>query len=232
VLHGNNETGILQDLPGLAAAARGVPLHADVVQALGRVPLDLAASGVAYATFSGHKFGAPRGIGGVLVAPGAPALKAQAPGGGQERGLRGGTENVAGLAAAALALELASKSDPAPLRSLARRLTERLQAGIPGALSNSDPERGLPGFVNLCLPGLVGETVAAELSVRGFSVSAGSACGSGSMLPSRVVLAMGRPKDLALGALRITMGRGTSAADVDALAAALVEVAAKQRALA
>jgi cysteine desulfurase len=154
------------------------------------------------------------------------------PGGGQERGLRGGTENVAGLAAAAVALELARREDGARLRALSRTLADRLRAGLPDAVLNSDPGRGLPGFVHLCLPGLVGESVAAELSLRGFSVSAGSACGSGRMQPSRAILAMGRSRELALGSLRITMGRGTMPADTDDLAEAVLQVVAKQRALA
>jgi cysteine desulfurase len=228
VLLGNNETGEL-------AAIRpcGVPLHVDVVQALGRVPLDLAALGPAYAVFSAHKFGGPRGVGGVIVL-GAPPLAPQIEGGGQERGVRSGTENVAGLAGAAAALEAACHDREAEgrrLRGLAIALTEDLRARIPGMLVNSDAERGLPGFVSVSFPGLTGETLAAEMSVRGFAVSAGSACGSGRLEPSRVILARGRSRSEALGTLRISMGRGNTAESVRELAAVLANVVAKQRAL-
>ncbi len=233
LVHANNETGVIQDLAALAAvcASRKVPLHADCVQILGHLPADY--SGATYATFSAHKFGGPRGVGGVFTR--APGLAAQISGGGQERGRRSGTEPVAGLAAAALALELSLTAEPSEtprLRELARTLTQQLLREIPGLLVNSDTERGLPGLVSVCLPGLTGETVAVEMSLRGFALSAGAACGSGRMEPSRVVLAMGRTREQALGTLRISMGRGTTPASVQELAATLREVVEKQRALA
>lgn len=223
----NNETGIVQDLPALAAACRerGVPLHVDEVQATGHVP---AAEGATYTTFSAHKFGGPRGVGGVIARGPAPA--AQLEGGGQERGARAGTENVAGLAGAVVALRMSLAVDAGPLRRMARRLQDALGA-IPGARLNSDPERGLPGFVSVSFGDLVGEELVAELDLRGFAVSAGSACGSGRMQPSRTVLAMGRSRAEGLGTLRVSMGRGTTERAVDDLAAALREVVQKQRAL-
>ncbi len=224
VLHGNNETGVVHEIRD-----PGVPLHVDAVQTVGHLPIGRLP--FTYLTFSAHKFGGPRGVGGVVVRGGA--LPPQIVGGGQERGARGGTENVAGLAAAAVALEASLRMmdvETQRLRALARKLQAELLAKIPGLVANSDPETGLPGLVSVSIPDLAGETVVQEMDLRGFAISAGSACGSGRMEPSRVLLAMGRPKNLALGMLRISMGRLTR--DVDALAAALAEVVKKQRELA
>jgi cysteine desulfurase len=233
-VHGNNETGTLQDARALAAvcAARGATVHADVVQALGRIPLDLAELGADYAVFTAHKFGGLRGTGGVIARE--PVLAAQILGGGQEGGLRAGTENVAGLGAAVAGLEAAiadREAEAARRRALARDLLDILRRW-PGLLVNSDPERGLPGLVSVCFPGLVGESLVAELGLRGFAASAGSACGSGRREPSRVVLAMGRPKEAALGAVRISLGRGNGPESIRDLGLTLLEVAEKQKALA
>ncbi|HYE97579.1 MAG TPA: cysteine desulfurase family protein [Planctomycetota bacterium] len=227
VVRANNETGIVQDLPALADVCRekGVPLHADEVQALGHLP---PVEGATYATFSAHKFGGPRGVGGVIAR--GSVLPPQVEGGGQEAGARGGTQNVAGLAGAVVALRLSLAVDAPRLRRLARRLQDAA-AALPGARLNSDPERGLPGFVSVSFGDLVGEELVAELDLRGFAVSAGSACGSGRMQPSRVVLAMGRSTAEGLGTLRISMGRGTTEEAVDDLAAALREAVQKLRAL-
>ena len=224
VLHGNNETGLVHELKEV-----GVPLHVDAVQSVGHLPLDQLP--FTYLTFSAHKFGGPRGVGGVVVRNGA--LAPQIIGGGQERGARGGTENVAGLAATALALEASLRMmevETQRLRGLARKLQAELLAKIPGLVANSDPESGLPGLVSVSIPDLAGETVVQEMDLRGFAISAGAACGSGKMEPSRVLLARGLPRNLALGMLRISMGRLTK--DVDALGAALAEVVKKQRELA
>jgi cysteine desulfurase len=223
VLHGNNETGIVHALKDPA-----VPLHVDAVQTVGHVPLGRLP--FTYLTFSAHKFGGPRGVGGIVVRDGA--LLPQIVGGGQEKGARGGTENVAGIAAAAVALEAGLRTmdvEVPRLRALAKQLQTKLLAEIPGLVANSNPDSGLPGLVNVSLPDLSGETVVQELDLRGFAISAGAACGSGKMLPSRIVLAMGRSKALALGTLRISMGRLTT--DVVPLAKALVEVVKKQREL-
>jgi cysteine desulfurase len=224
VLHGNNETGVVHALKD-----PGVPLHVDATQTAGHLRLDVPFS---YLTFSAHKFGGPRGVGGIVLKD--ASLVPQIAGGGQERGARAGTENVAGVAAAAVALEASLRlldAETARLRGLARKLQADL-AGIPGLVANSDPETGLPGLVSVSLPDLSGETVVQELDLRGFATSAGAACGSGRLEPSRVVLAMGRSKALALGTLRISMGRLTTEASMTSLAAALKEVVKKLRELA
>lgn len=235
LLHANNETGVIQDLKALgdACAKKKVALHVDGVQAIGHVPVTLSELPFTTYTFSAHKFGGPRGVGGVLARAGS--LDGQILGGGQEDGLRGGTENVAGLAAAVVALDLSSRSlesEVPRLRRLARALVDDLKAAIPDAIVNSDPDAGLPGLVSVSFPKLIGEEIVLEMDLRGYEISAGSACGSGKREPSRPLQAMGRTRDQALGTVRISMGRFTTADSVAGLAAALRQVVEKQRALA
>ena len=234
IVHANNETGVIQDVKALGdvCARKGVPLHVDGVQAIGRLPVTLSELPFAYYTFSAHKFGGPRGVGGVIVRNAKPT--AQIVGGGQEKGLRGGTENVAGLAAALVALDLSTRSlqsESLRLLKLAVMLTEEISATVPDVLVNSGPD-GLPGLVSFSFPGLIGEEIVVEMNLRGFAVSAGSACGSGKMEPSRPVMAMGRTREQALGTVRISMGRHTTEDGVRRLAVALRQVVEKQKALA
>lgn len=235
LLHGNNETGVLQDLGALGrvCAEKQVPLHVDGVQVIGHLPLTLSELPFDTYTFSAHKFGGPRGVGGVL-ARSLPS-GAQIQGGGQEQGLRGGTENVAGLAAAVVALDLSSRAletEVPRLRRLARGLVDELRASIPDAVINSDADLGLPGLVSVSFPKLIGEEIVLEMDLRGYELSAGSACGSGKREPSRPLLSMGRSREEALGTVRISMGRFTTAESVAGLGAALRQVVEKQKALA
>ncbi|GAB4268494.1 MAG: cysteine desulfurase family protein [Deferrisomatales bacterium] len=227
VLHGNNETGVVHDVRALAALCRrrGVALHVDGVQAVGRLPLELGALEGVFYTFSSHKFGAPRGSGGVLT--GSPeTLEARIRGGGQEQGLRGGTENPAAFAGAVAALERSLELRPkreGPLRAWAARIVERVTGRFPQTAVNSPPD-GLPGFVSLSVPGLNGSMAVTEMAMRGFDLSAGSACHAGSSEPSRIIRAMGRDRITALGTLRITMGYGTADEEVEEMIAALLTV--------
>jgi cysteine desulfurase len=237
ILHANNETGVLHDVKAIGDCVeqqkRGTRLHVDGVQALGRLPLTLSELLFSFYTFSAHKFGGPRGAGGVVVAR-KPELSAQIRGGGQEKGLRGGTENVAGLAAALVALDLSARSletEVPRLRKLAALLTGEIRAAIPDVLVNSSPD-GLPGLVSLSFPNLIGEEIVVEMNLLGFAISAGSACGSGRMEPSRPVMAMGRTRAQALGTVRISMGRFTTDDAVRRLASSLRQVVEKQKALA
>lgn len=234
IVHANNETGVIQDVRALGevCARKGVPLHVDGVQAVGRLPLTLSELPFTFYTFSAHKFGGPRGVGGVIVRNAAPTP--QLLGGGQEKGVRGGTENVPGLAAALVALDLSTRSlqsEALRLLKLVALLTEEITATVPDVLVNSTAT-GLPGLVSFSFPKLIGEEIVVELNLRGFAVSAGSACGSGRMEPSRPVMAMGRTREQALGTVRISMGRHTTEDSVRRLATALRQVVEKQKALA
>ena len=235
VLHGNNETGILHDVAAIGrfCASKGVLFHCDGVQPLGHVPLLLDEMPVDYYTFSAHKFGGPRGVGGVFR-KGEAALSPLIAGGGQERGLKAGTENVAGFAAAHTALELSAArmaSEIPRLRSLARILIDAVQRSRPETIVNSDLEGGLPGLVSLSLPGVMGSSVVTEMDLLGFALSSGSACHSGDVRPSRVILAMGRTEPEALGTIRVSMGRDTNEEQALNLATTLAEVVDRQRAL-
>ena len=231
IVHANHETGAVHDVAaiGAACAKKGVALHVDGVQAVGRLPLRLADVPFTFYTFSAHKFGGLRGTGGAVVR--AAKFRPQLSGGGQEKGARSGTENVAGLGAALVALGVATAAQLLEVPRL-RNLAKLLVAGVPGALLNSDLDQGAPGLVSLSFPGLVGENLVAELDQRGFAASAGSACGSGKMQPSRPVMAMGRTREQALGTVRISMGRGTTEDAVRRLASTLSDVVQRQRALA
>jgi cysteine desulfurase len=234
IVHANNETGVIQDVKALGevCARKGVPLHVDGVQALGRIPVTLSELPFTYYTFTAHKFGGPRGVGGVIVR--SAKVAAQVLGGGQEKGARGGTENVAGFSAALVALDLSTRSlesEVPRLRKLGALLTSEIRSAIPDAIVNSSPE-GLPGLVSISFPNLIGEEIVVEMNLRGFEISAGSACGSGRMEPSRPVLAMGCTRAQALGTVRISMGRFTTEDSVRRLATALRQVVEKQKALA
>ena len=228
-----NETGTLNDAAGIAgaAAAAGVPLHLDAVAALGHAPVDFAAwrrdapagAGLVAMSVSGHKIGAPVGTGALVVSRTA-ALEPIVHGGGQQRGLRSGTQDVAGAVALAVAAELAEAERAAEterLWALRERLLARLAAELPEAVVLGHPESRLPGTVHLHLPGAAGESLLFLLDERGVSVSTGSACQAGVAEPSHVVMALGYSEAEARQVLRVSMGRTTTEADVDALADAL-----------
>jgi cysteine desulfurase len=218
----NNEVGTLVP-PARVAAALGVlgrarpRLHTDAVQALGRVPLDLA--GVDLASFSAHKVGGPLGAG-VLVRRRGVALAPLVHGGGQEAGLRPGTENVPAIAAGALAIELAVREREAyhaRTLGLARLLWSRLSAAIPSARLAGPPleaEDRLPNTLAVLLEWIDGRVLVARLDLEGLEASAGSACASGSIEPSHVLLAMGYPAERARAGLRLSLGRTTGSPDI------------------
>jgi len=238
----NNEVGTVQDAAALAAAAAdaGVPLHLDAVGAVGHLPVAFAAwrggtaagGGLVALSVSGHKVGAPVGTGALVVSRHA-RMAALAHGGGQQRGLRSGTQDVAGAAALAVALEEADaerEGEERRLRTLSDRLVSGILGRVPGAELLGDPRNRLAGNVHVHLPGAAGETMLFLLDLAGISVSTGSACQAGVAEPSHVVLALGRAESVARSVLRITLGRTTTDADVDALLEALP--AAYERAVA
>jgi cysteine desulfurase len=222
--HVCSETGRITDVAALTAlcARREVRTLVDGTQALGHVPVDLTAIPCDYYTFSAHKFGGPRGVGGLFC---RGPVRAQLQGGGQEYGLRAGTENVAGLVAAAAALEQAIASvaeETTRLRTLQAALETELRRRLPTCVINSGPA-GVPGLVSCSIPGQTGGELVAALAMAGFAVGTGSACHADEQQPSRALLALGHAEDLALGTLRISMGRGSTAAAVTALAAAIAD---------
>lgn len=216
----NNETGAAPDLARLVAALPGARprVHVDAVQALGRLPVRLAEWGADLATFSAHKLGGPPGVG-VLWRRRGLALEPLCFGGGQELGLRPGTENVPAIAAAALAVELAVRTQPeeAPrLLALAHELWDELAAALPGARLLGPPlasKRRLPNTLCVLVPGTDGKVLVTRLDLAGLEVSAGSACASGSVEPSHVLLALGLARDAARSAVRLSLGWNTTRED-------------------
>lgn len=222
--HANNEIGTVQDVAALAAVthAARVPLHLDAVQSAGWLPLSgLGADAVSIA---GHKLGAPKGIGALAVrgrVPVEPLLH----GGGQERGRRSGTENVAGAVGLATALELAEherEAVSARVGSATARFISLVLAGVPEAALTGDPVQRLPGTAGFTFAGTSGESVLLELERRGVISSSGSACAAGSDEPSHVLLACGVPAEVAQTSVRFTFGHETLPEDAPERLAALV----------
>ncbi|HLL67200.1 MAG TPA: cysteine desulfurase family protein [Micromonosporaceae bacterium] len=221
----NNEVGTLQHIDGLAALAaeRGVPLHTDAVQAVGQVPVDFAASGVAAMTISGHKLGGPIGVGALVLGrdvPCTPLLH----GGGQERDVRSGTLDVPGIVAFATAVEAAIKGQQeyaARVGGLRDTLVERVRAILPDAIGNGDPTDRLPANAHFSFPGCEGDALLLLLDAQGIACSTGSACSAGVAQPSHVLIAMGADDDRARSSLRFTLGHTSTLADVEDLIVAL-----------
>ncbi|WP_370625818.1 cysteine desulfurase family protein [Corynebacterium sp. TAE3-ERU16] len=229
----NNEVGTVQDLEALSAVCRrhGVPLHTDAVQAAGQLDIRPSALAVDALSLSGHKLGAPRGTGLVWLRSSVP-VEPLIHGGGQQRSRRSGSEDVAGAVALATAL-VSAESERASTAERMTRLRDgfigRVLATVPGARLTGHPTRRLPGNASFVIDGVNGETVLIELERRGIICSSGSACAAGSQDPSPVLLAMGIGEDLARTALRFSLGRATTEADLAAAAGELAAVVAALR---
>lgn len=219
----NNETGAAPDLAPIAAGLGRLPgrrprFHTDAVQALGRLPVRLGEWGVDLASFSAHKLGGPPGVGVLWRARGVASTPLQR-GGGQELDLRPGTENVPGIAAAAVAIELAVREQPdfaARTHDLARKLWAGLSASLPGLRLLGPPidsKRRLPNTLCVLVPATDGKVLVTRLDLAGLELSAGSACASGSLEPSHVLGAMGLTRDEARSGLRVSLGWNTTAED-------------------
>lgn len=231
----NNEVGTVQPIAKLAARCReaGVAFHSDAVQAFGKVPVDLAAVPVTFLTISGHKIGAPKGIGALIVRD-RHALEAIIHGGGQQFGIRPGTENVPGIVALGRAAELAAREQAATAARVSKLrddLEARFLAAVPDAVVNGKNAPRAPQTVSFSIPGADGEALLMHLDLAGIACSGGSACSTGSVDPSHVLTAMGIAKDMGSAALRFSLGRESTAEDVDALIEAMPKVVAKVRAL-
>lgn len=227
VMYANNEIGTIQPVAEIGALCRerGIPFHTDAVQAAGHLPIDVGAQNIDMLSLSGHKFHGPRGVGALYVRRGAPLLTF-IHGGAQERGFRAGTENLPAILGMAAALDDAvahMAENSAYVASLRDALIEKLSA-IPHAALNGDRGRRLPGNVNFCFEGIEGESLLLLLDDKGVAASSGSACTSGSLDPSHVLLAIGRPHEVAHGSLRLTLDRDNTMGDVEAIAKATAEV--------
>jgi cysteine desulfurase len=228
----NHELGNAYDVAALAAAARaaGARFHTDAVQAAGKLSLDVAAADLDAATLSAHKIGGPAGVGAVFVRRGTD-LAPLTSGGHQERERRAGTENVAGIVGFGVAARLARaelSATAARVAALRDRLQARLLA-LPGARLHGDARARLPGTLNLGFAGAPGQLVAAALDLEGVCVATGAACTSGSLAPSPVLLALGLPPERAGEAIRLSLGRDTTEADVDAVAVLMPEIVERVR---
>ena len=227
VMWANNEVGTTQPISAIAAVAAeyGIPMHSDAVQAVGSVPVDFAESGVTSMAVSAHKLGGPVGVGALVLDRKADVV-AQLHGGGQERGVRSGTLNVAGIAgfaAALVAVAAEQESEVARLSGLRAELVQRVIEAVPDAQYNGDPEPAgrLPGNAHFSFPGCEGDALLLLLDARGVECSTGSACSAGLAQPSHVLIAMGMDEPGARSSLRFTLGHTSSAADIDALLTAL-----------
>jgi cysteine desulfurase len=236
VMWANNEVGTVQPVRRLADVCHehGIPMHSDAVQAVGQLPVDVAASGVDALTLTGHKFGGPLGVG-ALVLGRDVACTPLLHGGGQERDVRSGTLDTPAVAGLAIAATLAVERQPelhARLSGLRDELVRRVRDVVPGAVLNGVPvpsaER-LPGNAHFSFPDCEGDSLLLLLDARGVEVSTGSACSAGVARPSHVLLAMGADEDLARSSLRFSLGHTSTAADVDALVEALPAVVDRAR---
>ncbi|MGH8130455.1 MAG: aminotransferase class V-fold PLP-dependent enzyme, partial [Steroidobacteraceae bacterium] len=227
LMHANNETGALTDIDAVAACCRdrGVVFHSDAAQSAGKVPIDVAASGVALLSFCAHKLGGPKGIGALYVRRRPrPALQALQFGGGHEGGLRSGTlaphQSIGFGAACALASGVIAE-DAARIRALRDRLWLGMQGAAP-LWRNGTAESSLPGILNVGFAGIEGESLLLELDGR-LAVSSGAACASATAEPSYVLRSLGRSDEAIQASLRLSLGRGTTATEIDRAARMLVD---------
>ena len=219
IMHANNEIGTIQPIADIGKVTReaGVMFHVDAVQTGGKLPLDVNELGVDMLSLSAHKFYGPKGVG-LMYLRKRTRITPLFHGGGQEKGRRAGTHNVAGIVGMAKALELSvgrMVDDAAREAALRDRLWKRLEAEVEAIYLNGDPERRLPGNLNVRLDGIEGESMILMLDMEGICVSSGSACTTGSLEPSHVLLALGIPAEQAHGSLRVTLGRSTTAEHID-----------------
>ena len=227
VMFANNEVGTIQPIQKIGEVCRraGVVFHTDAVQAAGHVPLDVKAQNIDMLSLSAHKFHGPKGVGALYCKKGIP-LYTFIEGGAQEKGKRAGTENVAAIAGMAAALEEACEdmqSKNERLTKLRDRLIDGLSK-IPHSRLNGDQNSRLPGNVNMCFEGIEGESLLLLLDAKGICASSGSACTSGSLEPSHVLLALGLPHEVAHGSLRLTLSDETTKEDVDYIVKCVPEV--------
>lgn len=236
IMYANNEIGTVQPVADLAAAAHGmgIPFHTDAVQAAGWLSVDVKALGVDALSLSGHKLGAPKGSG-VLFTKGRMRVEPLVHGGGQERGKRSGTENVAGAVALSTALTLSLREQPelaARVSELRERFVAQVLQTVPGAILTGHRSRRLPSIASFCFPGTSGESVLLELERLGVVCSSGSACAAGSDAPSPVLLALGMVPEIAQTAVRFSFPSTVTEAELEQAAGAVETAVGRVRNLA
>ena len=218
IMFANNEIGTVQPIAEIGALCRekGIPFHTDAVQAAGHMPIDVEKMNIDMLSISGHKFHAPKGVGALYCRKNIPLFNL-IEGGGQERGKRAGTENVAGIVAMAAALKESvdnMEEDSKKMIAMRDKLFAELSK-IPHSKINGSLEHHVPGTVNMCFEGIEGESLLLMLDAKGICASSGSACTSGSLDPSHVLLALGRPHEVAHGSLRLSLCEYNTEAEID-----------------
>ena len=219
VMAANNEIGTIEPIAEIGALARSrcILFHTDAVQAVGAIPLDVKAMNIDMLSMSGHKFHGPKGIGALYIRKGV-RLDTLIAGGAQERGKRAGTENLPGIVGIGKAIEIATRdmeANAARMTALRDKLIHGILESIPDVRLNGHPTRRLPNNVNVSVRYIEGEALLLRLDLAGIAGSSGSACTSGSLDPSHVLLAIGLPHEIAHGSLRLTLGTDTTEADID-----------------
>lgn len=231
----NNETGIVQPVEAIAGRCQdaGVPFHTDAVQAFGKIPVSVQSFPCTLLTLSGHKIGAPKGIGALVVRE-RGVVDALVHGGGQQYGIRPGTENVAGAVALGRAALLASREladTAARIGALRDELAARLKAAVPDAVVHGEAVPRAPHVLSLSVPGADSEALLMHLDLAGVCASGGSACSTGALEPSHVLTAMGVPRELALGTIRFSLGHESTRDDVERVAEVFPGIVARVRQL-
>jgi cysteine desulfurase len=233
IMYANNEIGTIEPIAELGAIARRhkVPFHTDAVQAVGNIPIDVKAQNIDLLSLSAHKFYGPKGTGVLYIRKGT-RIDNLIHGGGQERRRRAGTENIAGIVGLGKAIELATadiEGHNTKIRALRDRLMSGILAKIPNSRLNGHPEKRLPGNINISFEFIEGESMLLWLDDEGICASTGSACTSGSLEPSHVLLATGLPVEISHGSLRLTLGDINTDADVDFVLEVLPKVVSRLR---
>lgn len=236
IMFGNNEVGTIQPIEEIGKICRekGIIFHVDGVQAVGHIPVNVKELNIDMLTISAHKMYGPKGVGALYIRKGlkpTPLIH----GGGQERGLRSGTENVAGIvglgAAAKLALKRLESGDEERIKKLRDKLIDEVLRRIPDTLLTGHRERRLPFHASFCFKYIEGESLILKLDMAGIGASTGSACSSASSEPSHVLLAMGLPHEVAHGSLRLTLGKDTTEEDIDYTVENLVKIVDELRSI-
>ena len=233
IMHANNEIGTVQPVGEIGRIARdnGVCFHTDAVQSAGKLPVDVEAMHADLLSLSGHKIYGPKGVGAIYIRNGVE-IEPTAHGGHHENDVRSGTENTVGIVGLGKAAELAAEEREREFRNLSEMrdaLEARIRFEIDGVRINGHPERRLPGTLNVSFPGAEGESLIMSLDLAGIAVSTGSACTSGAIEPSHVLLALGRDPRTALGSVRFSFGRDNTMEDVDCVMSRLPGIVSRLR---